>query len=179
MGITLNMIDTRILIYLQSAFLTPLNLTRRAFKHSLELLTTTRHELCLPLRRLCGYYFSRHGPTQTRASVECLPFNDRDRPPWSDSPWSLLAFPTRHDSFTAGVLRLGSLLTSRTAAALRLRHKLLPPLILPSSSLQPLWLSIWNTFFHLRTHRHRRGIVSSLSQPQSKRTLEHILSLKS
>lgn len=162
------MINTRILIYLQSAFLTLLNLTRRAFKHSLELLTTTRHELCLPLRRLYGYYFSRHDPTQTRASVECLLFNDRDRPPWSDSLRSLLAFPRRHDSFTTGALRLGSLLTSRTAAALRLRHQLLPPLILRLLPLSSLFdcLSETVSFISARTDTGEESYRAFLSRSQ-------------
>lgn len=47
--------------------------------------SSARQKWCLPLWRLRSYYFSRHDPTQTLASVECLLLYDGDGPPRADS----------------------------------------------------------------------------------------------
>lgn len=143
--------------------------------HMLCLLTSSsaRQKLCLPLWGLRSYYFSRHDPTQTLASVECLLFNDGDGPPWDDSkvpPGASLQ--TREP-------RLRSVVTYRTAAALPSASPTFPSCSRPNCpSLQPLWLSIWEVSFPLtRTHRQNQGITCSLSEPQSKRTGKHLLKL--
>lgn len=55
----------------------PLN-TTKSYELGLYTSTSARQKLCLRLWGLQSYYFSRHDPTQTLASVECLLFNDGD-----------------------------------------------------------------------------------------------------
>lgn len=143
----------------------------------LRLLTSSpgRQKLCLPLWGLRSYYFSRHDPTQTLASVECLLLYDGDGPPWADSKVPPGA------SLQTGEPRLRSLLTYRTAAALPSASPTFPSCSHPNCpSLQPLWLSIWDASFHLtRTHSHKQGITWSFSETQSKRAVKHVLKPKS
>lgn len=75
---------------------------------------------------------------------------------------SPLVFPTSYDSFTSAGLRLGSFLTSWTAAALRLSRNLpFPSLSLP---LSPLWpLGLYLKHFLSFPHTQARNYIKPLS----------------
>lgn len=118
----------------------------------LRLLTSSsaRQKLCLPLWRLQSYYFSRHDPTQTLASVECLLLYDGDGPPRADSKVPPGA------SLQTGEPRLRSLLTYQTAAAL--------PSASPTSSAASLTLYL-RRFLSCYAHAHAQAQARNHMEP--------------